>query len=118
MVKLRVGDQVFHTAAEGNGPVNALDRATRKALQEFYPEIAAVELEDYKVRVLDDHHGTGAKVRVWIRSGDAQGSWNTVGSSGNIIEASWLALADSLAYPLVTRPEIAARIPQLVPVVS
>lgn len=113
MVKLRIGDQVFHTAAEGNGPVNALDRATRKALQEFYPEIAEVELEDYKVRVLDDHQGTGAKVRVWIRSGDAHGSWNTVGSSANIIEASWLALADSLTYPLVTRREIMERIPEL-----
>jgi 2-isopropylmalate synthase len=118
MVKLRIGQHVFHTAAEGNGPVNALDRATRKALQEFYPEIAEVDLEDYKVRVLDDHHGTGAKVRVWIRSGDAHGSWNTVGSSENIIEASWLALADSLAYPLVTRPELAARIPELVSAVS
>ncbi len=101
MVKLRVGDQVLHSAAEGNGPVNALDRATRKALQELYPAIAQVELEDYKVRVLDNHQGTGANVRVWIRSGDRQRSWGTVGSSPNVIEASWLALADSLTYPLV-----------------
>lgn len=101
MVKLRVGDQVLHTAAEGNGPVNALDRATRKALQEWYPAIAQVELEDYKVRVLDNHQGTGANVRVWIRSGDRRRSWGTVGSSPNVIEASWLALADSLTYPLV-----------------
>ena len=64
MVKLRVGDQVLHSAAEGNGPVNALDRATRKALQEWYPALAEVELEDYKVRVFDNHHGTGANVRV------------------------------------------------------
>ncbi len=102
-VKLRIGDQVFHTAAEGNGPVNALDLATRKALREFYPEISEVRLEDYKVRVLDDHHGTGAKVRVWIRSGDGDRTWSTVGSSTNVIDASWLALADSLAYPLVAR---------------
>lgn len=101
MVKLRVGERIFHTAAEGNGPVNALDRATRKALQELYPQIASVRLEDYKVRVLDDHHGTGAKVRVWIRSGDQHRTWNTVGSSTNVIEASWLALADSLVYALV-----------------
>jgi len=107
-VKLRIGDQVFHTAAEGNGPVNALDQATRKALQGFYPQISEVRLEDYKVRVLDDHHGTGAKVRVWIRSGDHQRSWSTVGCSTNIIEASWMALADSLTYPLVVpAPEIA-----------
>lgn len=102
MVKLQIHDQVFHTAAEGNGPVNALDAATRKALQAFYPHIADVRLEDYKVRVLDDHHGTGAKVRVWIRSGDNFRSWSTVGCSTNIIEASWMALADSLTYPLVT----------------
>ena len=101
MVKLSIHGEVFHTAAEGNGPVNALDTATRKALLEFYPEIADVQLEDYKVRVLDDHQGTGAIVRVWIRSGDSQRSWQTVGSSPNIIAASWMALADSLAYPLV-----------------
>jgi 2-isopropylmalate synthase len=101
MVKLAIHNQVFHTAADGNGPVNALDKATRKALQEFYPQIAEVQLEDYKVRVLDDHHGTGAVVRVWIRSGDGHRSWQTVGSSPNVIAASWMALADSLTYPLV-----------------
>jgi 2-isopropylmalate synthase len=81
--------------------VNALDSATRKALQQFYPQIETVRLEDYKVRVLDDHHGTGANVRVWIRSGDNLRTWNTVGCSTNVIEASWLALADSLTYALV-----------------
>jgi 2-isopropylmalate synthase len=107
MVKLSIDGEIFHTAAEGNGPVNALDTATRKALMELYPEIANVHLEDYKVRVLDDHQGTGSIVRVWIRSGDSQRSWQTVGSSPNIIAASWMALADSLAYPLV----VPARVP-------
>jgi 2-isopropylmalate synthase len=101
MVKLDIHGTQYHTAADGNGPVNALDTATRKALLEFYPQIANVELEDYKVRVLDDHHGTGAVVRVWIRSGDGNRSWQTVGSSPNVIEASWMALADSLSYPLM-----------------
>jgi 2-isopropylmalate synthase len=101
MVKLDIHGTQYHTAADGNGPVNALDTATRKALLEFYPQIADVELEDYKVRVLDDHHGTGAVVRVWIRSGDGNRSWQTVGSSPNVIEASWMALADSLAYSLM-----------------
>lgn len=101
MVKLDIHGTKYHTAADGNGPVNALDTATRKALLEFYPQIADVELEDYKVRVLDDHHGTGAVVRVWIRSGDGTRSWQTVGSSPNVIAASWMALADSLTYSLV-----------------
>lgn len=101
MVKLDIHGTTYHTAADGNGPVNALDTATRKALLGFYPQIADVELEDYKVRVLDDHHGTGAVVRVWIRSGDGHRSWQTVGSSPNVIAASWMALADSLTYSLV-----------------
>ncbi|MEX2425982.1 MAG: citramalate synthase [Thermomicrobiaceae bacterium] len=101
MVKLDIHGETYHTASEGNGPVNALDTATRKALLGFYPQIANVELEDYKVRVLDDHHGTGAVVRVWIRSGDGVRSWQTVGSSPNVIAASWMALADSLTYSLV-----------------
>jgi 2-isopropylmalate synthase len=100
-VKLKVGEAVFHTAAEGNGPVNALDAAIRKALLQFYPELANVHLVDYKVRVLDGNDGTGAVVRVSIESGDGQSSWGTVGSSPNIIEASWLALADSFEYALV-----------------
>jgi 2-isopropylmalate synthase len=100
-VKIKVGDAVFHTAAEGNGPVNALDAAIRKALLQFYPELAKVQLQDYKVRVLDGNDGTGAVVRVSIESGDGYTSWGTVGSSPNIIEASWLALADSLEYALV-----------------
>ncbi len=96
-VKVRVGDQVIHTASEGDGPVNALDAALRKALTWFYPDVAQVQLTDYKVRILDESAGTESQVRVLIESGDGQHQWRTVGSSENIIEASWLALADSLS---------------------
>ncbi len=100
-VKIKVGDTIYHTAAEGNGPVNALDVAIRKALLQFYPELAGVQLVDYKVRVLDGNDGTGAVVRVSIESSNGKESWATIGSSPNIIEASWLALADSLEYALL-----------------
>jgi 2-isopropylmalate synthase len=100
-VKVRVGDKVLHTAAEGNGPVNALDRALRKALIEYYPDLTVVELMDYKVRILEESAGTGSQVRVLIESGDGKTHWRTVGSSTNIIEASWLALADSMEYWLL-----------------
>ncbi|HHW44479.1 citramalate synthase [Desulfofundulus thermobenzoicus] len=101
IIKLTVGDQVVHTAAEGNGPVNALDNALRKALEGFYPEIRRMQLTDYKVRVLDEKDGTGAVVRVLIETGDGERSWGTVGVSPNIIEASWQALVDSIAYGLL-----------------
>ena len=101
MVKVRVGTEVMHTVAEGNGPVNALDQALRKALLRFYPSIAAVRLVDYKVRILEESVGTGAQVRVLIESTDGVEEWRTVGGSTNIIEASWLALADSLEYWLI-----------------
>ena len=97
-VKVKVGDKVMHTAAEGNGPVNALDQALRKALLEFYPELSRVELIDYKVRILEESSGTASQVRVLIESTDGEQNWRAVGSSTNIIEASWLALADSLEY--------------------
>ena len=100
-VKIRVGDAIFHTAAEGNGPVNALDRAIRKALLQFYPSLARVQLVDYKVRVLNEDGGTSAVVRVSIESSDGHRTWSTMGSSTNIIEASRLALADSLEYALL-----------------
>jgi len=100
-VKVRVGDQIMHTAAEGNGPVNALDRAIRKALLRFYPGLDRVQLTDYKVRILDEEAGTAAAVRVLIQASDGRHSWSTVGSSTNIIEASWQALADSLELPLL-----------------
>jgi 2-isopropylmalate synthase len=101
IVKVKIGGNIIHTVAEGNGPVNALDRALRKALLQFYPELAAVKLLDYKVRILEERAGTESQVRVLIESSDGKEEWITVGSSSNIIEASWLALADSLEYWLV-----------------
>jgi 2-isopropylmalate synthase len=92
--------QVEHTAAQGNGPVNALDRALRKALGKFYPEVAEVRLHDYKVRVLGNREGTEAVVRVLIESGDEHERWGTVGVSHNVVEASWQALVDSMDYKL------------------
>ena len=101
LIKVRVGGEVEHTAAEGNGPVNALDKALRKALEKFYPSLADMVLSDYKVRVLDGFDGTSAKVRVLITSRDSDSSWNTVGVSPNIIEASWKALVDSIYFFLL-----------------
>ena len=101
MVKVRVGGEIMHTAAEGNGPVNALDQALRKALLQFYPNLAQVKLVDYKVRILEESVGTESQIRVLIESSDGVEEWHTVGSSTNIIEASWLALADSLEYWLL-----------------
>jgi 2-isopropylmalate synthase len=98
MVKVKVNKKIMHTVAEGNGPVNALDQALRKSLLEFYPSIANVRLVDYKVRILEETIGTSAQVRVLIESTDGEEVWRTVGGSTNIIEASWLALADSLEY--------------------
>lgn len=102
-VKVKVGGKVIHTAAEGNGPVNALDQALRKALLEFYPDLNIVELVDYKVRILEESSGTESQVRVLIESSDGRKQWRTVGSSTDIIEASWLALADSMEYWLIKR---------------
>lgn len=103
VIKIKVGDEIVHTAAEGNGPVNAIDNALRKALEGFYPEIRDMTLADYKVRVLDENRGTNSLVRVLIETHDKQGSWGTVGVSGNIIEASWQALVDSIAYGLLKK---------------
>ncbi len=97
-VMVKVGGKIEHTAAVGNGPVNALDNAIRKALERFYPELKEVKLYDYKVRVLPGDMGTGSKVRVLIESGDKDSKWGTVGVSHNIIEASWQALTDSINY--------------------
>jgi len=105
MVKVKVGGEVMHTVAEGNGPVNALDQALRKSLLQFYPSLAQVKLVDYKVRILEESVGTAAQVRVLIESSDGVDEWHTVGSSTNIIEASWLALADGLEYWLVKQGE-------------
>jgi 2-isopropylmalate synthase len=97
-IKVRVDNRTVHTAAEGDGPVDALDQALRKALLQFYPDLTAVRLIDYKVRILEETAGTASQVRVLIESSDGRENWRTVGSSTNIIEASWLALADSMEY--------------------
>jgi 2-isopropylmalate synthase len=100
-VKLRVGGDVMHTAAEGDGPVNALDRAVRKALLPHYPALAEVHLVDYKVRIVDEHLGTAARPRVIVECARGTERWSTVGCSENIIEASWLALCDALELALL-----------------
>jgi 2-isopropylmalate synthase len=100
-VKIDVNGVPEHAAAEGNGPVNALDNALRKALKRFYKKLEDVRLVDYKVRVIEGSSGTSAKVKVFIESSDTTDSWTTVGVSQDIIEASWLALKDSVEYKLL-----------------
>jgi len=102
VLKVRVGEEIEHIAADGDGPVNALDKALRKALIHFYPEIKSIKLVDYKVRVLEEKRGTSAKVRVLIESSNGRFTWGTVGVSTNIIEASLHALEDSMNYHLFT----------------
>jgi 2-isopropylmalate synthase len=99
-VRVQIGDEVMHTAGEGNGPVGALDSALRKALSPHYPELEDIHLADYKVRILDSTSGTGAITRVLIDSRDSHGGWSTVGASPNIIEASMAALIDSFEFGL------------------
>jgi 2-isopropylmalate synthase len=99
-VRVRVKGMLEHTAAAGNGPVDALDHALRKALEEFYPNLREMKLLDYKVRILDESKGTAAKTRVLVTSGDGRETWGTVGVADNIIEASWQALVDSIEYKL------------------
>jgi 2-isopropylmalate synthase len=101
IVKVKVAGETIYNAAEGNGPVNALDNALRKCLIRFYPSIEQMHLSDYKVRVLDEKDATAAKVRVLIESTDFNTTWNTVGVSENVIEASWQALVDSIRYALL-----------------
>jgi len=100
-IKLNVGKELEHTASLGDGPVNALDSALRKALKKFYPNLSEMHLTDYKVRVLNEKEGTAAKVRVLIQSQDKSDSWWTIGVSENIIDASWQALVDSVEYKLL-----------------
>jgi 2-isopropylmalate synthase len=109
-VKVRVEGEVMHTAAEGNGPVNALDAALRKALRPAYPALQEFQLADYKVRILDGENGTAATTRVLIDTHNGSRRWSTVGAGSNIIEASWRALADAIEYGL-TVGETAARNP-------
>jgi 2-isopropylmalate synthase len=104
-IKLEADGKIEHTAAEGDGPVNALDNAIRKALSRFYPEITKIRLIDYKVLVINAKAGTEARVRVLIESTDGHEYWGTVGVSENIIEASWLALIDSINYKLMIDQE-------------
>ena len=99
-VKINVRDQVMHTVSEGDGPVNALDGALRKALLPCFPNVAEMHLADYKVRVVNAREETAARVRVVIEWRDQHDVWGTVGVSENIIEASWLALTDSFEYKL------------------
>ena len=106
MVKLTVGSAERHEVAEGDGPVNALDAAMRKALEPVYPTLRRMHLLDYKVRVINAQEGTAAKVRVSIESTDGDAVWGTVGVSENVIEASWLALADSFHY-FISRKNVA-----------
>jgi 2-isopropylmalate synthase len=102
-IKVCVGNDCEMTAAEGDGPINALDTAIRKALLRFYPEITNINLIDYKVRVLDEKRGTAAKVRVLIESSDGNNTWGTVGVSENLIAASWEALVDSIEYGILLK---------------
>ncbi|MCX7773400.1 MAG: citramalate synthase [Clostridia bacterium] len=105
LIKVKVDGTSEITAAEGDGPVHALDKALRKALEIFYPELSKVHLTDFKVRVIDTKSATAAKVRVLIESTDGESIWNTVGVSTDIIEASWIALVDSIEYKLLKELE-------------
>ncbi|MCK5472304.1 citramalate synthase [Candidatus Gracilibacteria bacterium] len=99
-VKLKVGNEIREYTASGSGPVNALDIATRRAVEKFFPQIKNIELKDYKVRILDSDAATAAKTRVLVESSNGMENWSTVGCSENIIEASWQALTDSLEYAI------------------
>ena len=110
-VKVQVGEQIRHEVAEGDGPVNALDAALRKALNGSYPNLNDMRLVDYRVRVVNSEAGTAARIRVVIESSDSQQLWGTVGVSENIIEASWMALVDAVEYKL-HRDELNAAAPQ------
>ena len=104
-MKLRVGEQWEHRVAEGDGPVNALDQALRLAIQPHYPALAQMHLVDYKVRVINPRDATAARVRVIIESSDRRDHWGTIGVSENIIDASWMALVDSVEYLLLREEE-------------
>ena len=104
-VKVKVGEEIVHTAADGDGPVSALDRALRKALLPVYPRLAEIHLADYKVRILNGKDGTSSITRVLIISNDGKNKWGTVGASINIIEASWRALTDAVEYGLRRQAE-------------
>jgi 2-isopropylmalate synthase len=100
-VKVHAKGQRTIATGEGNGPVNALDNALRQALEQIYPELAALDLVDYKVRILEGSEGTGAITRVLVESTDGQGEWSTIGVHENVIAASWMALEDAITYGLL-----------------
>ena len=104
-VKLKVGDEIRHTVADGNGPVSALDHALRKALEKDFPYIGEIRLTDFKVRILESNLGTDAITRVHIESTDGTSTWGTVGVSDNVITASWEALLDSVSYKILLTSE-------------
>ena len=106
-VKLKINGDLQHVVAEGDGPVNALDAALRKALADAFPNLATMQLVDYKVRVINSGAGTAARVRVVIESRDDDDVWGTIGVSENIIEASWKALVDSVEYKVFKDAEVA-----------
>jgi len=106
-VKVWVGDQRHVETAEGNGPVNAIDTAFRRAVQQAYPQLASVHLTDFKVRILDGGEATGAVTRVLLSASDGRGDWTTIGVSANIIEAAWRALEESIVYGLLRSVEMA-----------
>jgi 2-isopropylmalate synthase len=108
-IKIWVGGQRYVRTAEGNGPVNALDKALREAITELHPHLSDIELVNYKVRIMDTHHGTGAVTRVLLDSSDGHETWGSIGVSENIIEASWEALVDSLEYAF--QPRVPPRTP-------
>ena len=105
---MSIGGHEVHTAAEGNGPVNAFDKALRKALQPLFPQVQNISLSDYKVRILNSNLGTAAITRVLIDWHDGVRRWSTVGAGGNILDATWLALADGYEYSLTTQPQLVA----------
>jgi 2-isopropylmalate synthase len=107
-IKLQVGEHETHTAAEGDGPVHAFDKALRKALQPHFSQVKNVQLADYKVRILNSNSGTAAVTRVLIDWHDGGRRWSTVGAGPNILEATWLALADGFEYAVTAQPQLAA----------
>jgi 2-isopropylmalate synthase len=112
-VKLRIAGRIVHTAAEGDGPVHALDAALRKALVPSYPGVAQIALADYKVRILDGSAGTRAVTRVLIDFTDGDRGWSTVGASASILEATWTALADGIEFGIATAALPAAHLTEL-----
>jgi 2-isopropylmalate synthase len=112
VIKINVQGESVYTVAEGNGPVNALDKALRQALGQFYPTLESMHLTDYKVRVIDEKDATAAKVRVLMETSDKENTWSTVGVSGNVIEASWHALVDGLRYGLIGKEKVTPAVVQ------